>query len=84
MTNRTWMPHLPNFINRAVMYQMESDFGPEMRRTSGHQRRSYNDLQYQMMYTYYVIESPHNYPYVREFNDFDISLTADSWRAGTM
>ena len=45
------------------MYQMESDFGPDMKRTSGHQRRSYNDLQYQMMYTYYVIESPHNYPY---------------------
>ena len=57
------MPHLPNFINRDIMYQMESDFGPEMKRTSGHQRRSYNDLQYQMMYTYYVIESPHNYPY---------------------
>lgn len=63
VTDRTWMPHLPNFINRDIMYQMESDFAPEMKRTSGHQRRSYNDLQYQMMYTYYVIESPHNYPY---------------------
>lgn len=63
VTDRTWMPHLPNLINRDIMYQMEADFGQEMKRTSGHQRRSYNDLQYQMMYTYFVIESPHNYPY---------------------
>ena len=46
-------------INSDIMKQMEIDFGPEMKRTSGHKMRSYNDLQYQFMYYNYIIESHH-------------------------
>lgn len=45
------------------MKQMEIDFGPEMKRTSGNKMRSYNDLQYQFMYYNYIMESPHHFPF---------------------
>ena len=45
------------------MNQMEIDFGPEMKRTSGHKMRSYSDLQYQFMYINYIMESPHHFQF---------------------
>ena len=80
--NRTFPPHVPNLINRDVMYNMEIDFGPEMKRTSGHKLRSYNDLQFQFMYNNYLIESPHNYQF-KQIDDSDhvgyCDLTNNYW-----
>ena len=64
------------------MYQMEIDFGPEMKRTSGHKLRAYNDLQFQFMYNNYLQESPHNYQFKLIDDSDDVGycdLTNNIW-----
>ena len=46
---------MPFLIDQKVMRQIENDFGHELEITSSHKSRKRNDIQYEMMYWYYII-----------------------------
>ena len=54
--NRKWLPHMPFMIDTVVMSMIWIDFPWQMMLTSGHPTRRANDIQYEMMYTYYLLE----------------------------
>jgi hypothetical protein len=58
--DRKWLPHMPFLIDKKIIKQIEFDFGPEMELTSSHKSRMRNDIQYEMLYWYYIIESRYN------------------------
>lgn len=58
------------------MRAIEHDFPVEMKLTAGHKIRARNDIQYEMMYYYYVIESPNNYKYELRDEQVDVDYYA--------
>ena len=58
------------------MRAIEHDFPIEMKLTAGHKIRARNDIQYEMMYYYYIIESPNNYKYELRDDQVDVDYYA--------
>lgn len=63
VSDRKWLPHMPFLIDQEVMREIESEFEHELDVTSSHKSRMRNDVQYEMMYWYYIIESG-DYPHL--------------------
>ena len=56
VADRKWLPHMPLMIDTVVMRMIWVDFPWQMELTSAHHTRRANDIQYEMMYTYYLLE----------------------------
>ena len=59
-------------IDREIMRSIERDFPLQMEQTASHKIRAKNDIQYEMMYYYYIIESPKGYSYELKPDDIDV------------
>ena len=59
-------------IDRDVMRSIERDFPVQIKQTAAHQMRAKNDVQYEMMYYYYIMESPKGYKYELKPEDVDV------------
>ena len=59
-------------VDRAVMRSIERDFPIQMKQTAAHQMRAKNDVQYEMMYYYYIMESPKGYKYELKPEEVDV------------
>ena len=59
-------------IDRDVMRSIERDFPIQMKQTAAHQMRAKNDVQYEMMYYYYIMESSKGYKYELKPEEVDV------------
>ena len=59
-------------IDREIMRSIERDFPVQMEQTASHKIRAKNDIQYEMMYYYYIMESPKGYSYELKPDDIDV------------
>ena len=59
-------------IDREIMRSIERDFPVQMEQTASHKIRAKNDIQYEMMYYYYIMESPKGYSYELKPDDVDV------------
>lgn len=61
VNNRTWNAHLPMMFDKDIISDIWTDFPLETNLTSSHRVRLKTDLQFEMMFIYYSLESPRNY-----------------------
>jgi len=64
VTNRTWNPHMPFMLDKRILDDISTELPLETSLTSSHQTRKKTDLQYEMLFNYYTVESPRNYSHV--------------------
>jgi len=64
VTNRTWNPHMPFMLDKRILDDISTELPIETSLTSSHQTRKKTDLQYEMLFNYYTVESPRNYSHV--------------------
>ncbi|KAK6644986.1 hypothetical protein RUM43_001262 [Polyplax serrata] len=68
---RKVLAHMPHFINKDIMTEIQNQFPLEWNITSSHKFRSKNDMQFAFSYFYYIVNKQVNRTIGEIFDDFD-------------
>jgi hypothetical protein len=68
---RKMIAHMPHFIDRDIMYEMQGKFRDDFVRTSSHRLRHETDMQYAFAYFYYILNEKIGYDAHTFFNQYD-------------
>jgi UDP-N-acetylglucosamine-lysosomal-enzyme len=68
---RKMIGHTPHLIDRQIMYDLQEKFRDEFDKTSSHQLRSENDMQYAFTYFYYIQSEMNNFDANELFQRYD-------------
>jgi UDP-N-acetylglucosamine-lysosomal-enzyme len=66
--------HMPHYIDREIMSNLQEKFQLEFDKTSSNRLRSASDMQYSFTYYYYVISELENFDPSRVFDEMDLNM----------
>ncbi len=66
--------HMPHYIDREIMSNLQEKFQLEFDKTSSNRLRSASDMQYSFTYYYYVISELDNFDPSRVFDEMDLNM----------
>jgi UDP-N-acetylglucosamine-lysosomal-enzyme len=66
--------HMPHYIDREIMSNLQEKFQLEFDKTSSNRLRSATDMQYAFTYYYYVISELENFDPSRIFDEMDLNM----------
>jgi Stealth protein CR2, conserved region 2/Stealth protein CR3, conserved region 3/Stealth protein CR4, conserved region 4/Stealth protein CR1, conserved region 1/LNR domain len=69
MSARKVPAHMPHFIQRDVMYELQAKWPDEYDQTSSHRLRSGDDMQMAFAYFYHLVHQPRNFDLASVFAD---------------
>ena len=70
--------HMPHFIRKDVMEELQARFPEQFEETSSHQLRSPRDMQYAFSYNYYIIDMPEAFNLSRTWSEyFDVDASGE-------
>eukprot|EP00051_Salpingoeca_urceolata_P021146 m.326553 g.326553 ORF g.326553 m.326553 type:complete len:1341 (-) comp19743_c0_seq1:120-4142(-) len=69
---RKVVAHMPHYLDRSILDQLEADFPEEWAETSSHQLRSSTDMQFAFSYMYYMMSLERPFDLTEEFKRMDV------------